>query len=227
MYLNTSDSNPTVHVYTQIIQTGTPGLIDLESDIREWRRLSTENNIPFFAFTIVREPVSFAKSYFNFFYIRCIFQWCETGDDGRRYNLMRARKKDFFRHLVPNRQCFFLRHASAVNGMKHHVYDDCPATTQGCKEVYDSMTENLDWVGITENLSQDTMPMLSFILTGSTDLAETISPQNKASEENLEYTLTDVNHEKARRYLKEDQKIYENVVQDFPSSMWQNLSLGR
>merc|ERR1712003_599433 len=66
---------------------------------------------------------------------------------------------------------------SAVEGMHPSFYDKCRVTRDECEGLYEKMKESLDWIGTTERLSFDTMPLLEYLL----DLGEAeISRRKKA-----------------------------------------------
>lgn len=136
------------------IHGGSPGLREILPLIKEWREISKANNKPFFAFTTVREPVSYAKSYFKQFHLNCTYDWCEQD----QFTI--ATEENLLMSTQPNRQCFLLNHASSVAGMKKRFYEKCKVTEDDCKDIFKAMEDNLDWIGTTENLSKDTIPLL-------------------------------------------------------------------
>jgi len=197
--------------------------MELEPYLKEWRELSKQHNASFFAFTLVREPLSFVESYYNFFYKNCRFRWCERDQNNENYQINDVVEEQFLEHLVPNRQCFLLRYISTVCGMQRQVYDDCAANEDDCDDVYNVMVDSLDWVGTTKNLNHDTLPMLSYMLTGSFQ-----------SENHLTSIISNVHHKKfsiwtnsTESFIKQvkdrnllDQQIYDNVEIHFLPSRW-------
>ena len=107
------------------VHGGSPGLEGLVPHIQVWRKLSWLHRKLFFAFTLVREPLQFAMSYFKYFHFKCRFRWCEL-DQYKRISeenlLLSTRKK------VGNQQCFLLKYASSVEGMHPSFYKKCKVT---------------------------------------------------------------------------------------------------
>ena len=81
--------------------------------IRQWRDTALRHNVPFFAFTLLRDPVAFHDSYFAFFHRKgCQQRWCEpmTYDEMSESHLLES--------LVPNKQCRALVSWSAGTQME-------------------------------------------------------------------------------------------------------------
>lgn len=158
------------------IHGGSPGLKDLSRYITKWRTHSqaNDNYRPFFAFTIVRDPTSHAMSYFNANHaIRCEFPLCEKELYGYghthtpREDTMDEKKEHLLRttRQTPNRQCFLFNHASNVEGIHPSFYQKCSVSEEDCNRVYSNiMRGTLDWVGTSENMSSELIPLLSYVL---------------------------------------------------------------
>lgn len=142
------------------IHGGLPGLDVIVRYIQKWRDQSAESGKPFFAFTLVREPIAFSVSYFKAFHVNCNWVWCEKFAKTSSYS-----PQALMDSLISNRQCFFLHYLSAVQGMKPHFYK-CARTRDQCIELYGRLANTLDWIGTTENLSYDTIPILQHLLYG-------------------------------------------------------------
>ncbi len=151
-----------VHDFTILweIHGGSPGLDIIAPYIEELRTVSNEHHKPFFAFTLVRDPLSYTKSYFKYFHIGCDSDWCEHDqyENGSEANLVSAAE------IHPNQQCFLLKHSSSIAGLHPSFYNKCQVTETQCEEVYDSMKRTFDWIGTTSKLSFDTIPLLCHML---------------------------------------------------------------
>jgi hypothetical protein len=77
-----------------------PTLVDLEPQLELWKDLTQQHNLGFFSFTVLREPVSFALSFFNFMHVNY-----NLGKKWQPLYSLEATQKDFLQSLVPNRQC--------------------------------------------------------------------------------------------------------------------------
>ena len=145
------------------IHGGPPGLQFFSEYFRHWRSLAQVHQRPFFTFTLVREPIAHATSYFKMFHVECRKPWCER----RQYN---SSLPDFLQSILPNRQCFMLRHISSIAGMDPSLYQDCSVSTSDCDEVWNTVNDCMDWIGTTDTLSNDTIPMLRNMLNGTRDV---------------------------------------------------------
>jgi len=196
------------------IHGGSPGLRELLPLIKEWREMSKSNNKPFFAFTTIREPVSYAKSYFKQFHLNCEHDWCEQDkyEDATEENLLMSTQL--------NRQCFLLNHASSVAGMKKRFYEKCKVTEDDCKDILKAMEDNLDWIGTTERLSKDTIPLLlrmfGFAYDDVSTKNKTIGRNEKVSEK-LPYEKS-LDESKVLALSPFDQAMYARIKSEYTLS---------
>lgn len=125
--------------------------------IRQWRDTALRHNVPFFAFTLLRDPVAFHDSYFSFFHRKgCQYRWCEpiTYDEMSESHLLES--------LVPNKQCELLYHGQLE--LKWNVTEDRTVTKRQCDTVEKLLRNDWDWVGTTEQVSTSTIPKLFQLL---------------------------------------------------------------
>jgi hypothetical protein len=111
-----------------------PTVLDMESQMQHWRSLSRQHGTALFVFTILREPTSFSLSFYNFFH---------KGMHGT------PSQRDLPRRSF-NRQC----HTLASPGHNKHI----------CATLYNRLYHLFDWVGITERLTEETLPLLQHLL---------------------------------------------------------------
>jgi len=186
---------------------GVPSLRNLVPFIQKWRRLSHEHEKRFFAFTVVRDPIPYSVSYFNMFHFKCTHNWCE------HEQYMNWTQDNLLKSLKPNRQCFFLTHLSSIAGMHPSFYDKCRVLKNDCKNIYNIMKDNLDWVGTTENLSFDTIPLLSRLLDYDYSTLENkkvaVKSKQELSRMKLNTTLG------IRAFTELDQELYDNVRESY------------
>uniref|UniRef100_A0A7S3PUK3 Sulfotransferase domain-containing protein n=1 Tax=Chaetoceros debilis TaxID=122233 RepID=A0A7S3PUK3_9STRA len=183
--------------------------------IQKWRKTSQVHGKPFFAFTIVRDPLPFAISYFKMYHHDCPHDWCEHDQ------FKDATVDNFVRSIIPNRQCFLLSHRSAVEGMDSSFYSKCKVTEKGCDDLYiQTMKENLDWIGRTEELSSETIPLLSYILSGDSSGGKLKKPNNLKIAPSLAFedALDEATTSKIISLSKYDQVIYDKVKEEYKLS---------
>jgi hypothetical protein len=144
-----------------------PGLPVLHEQMQKWRELATQNQVPFFAFTLLREPVSFSVSYFSHFRApKCRFAWCERD----LYNLT---EENLVLSTVPNQQCQILMRGQIENKKRIPSLPD--VSEKECREELVSYLQmDWDWVGTTEDLQRETLPILSELLLHNATVAETM-----------------------------------------------------
>lgn len=191
------------------IHGGPPGMDLLTSRIAKWRELSKAHGTPFFAFTLIREPTSYSISYFKFFYVDCLREklpFCERAD----YN---ATEKGLLEATVPNRQCFLFKHLSSIAGMDPSFYDQCSVTEEDCRNTYAALKESMDWIGTTEGLSTETIPLLLHTLFADDSKIDEFMVKNEkvANRSPFEESLQESTLEKLHAMNTHDQWIYDQV----------------
>ena len=90
----------------------------IDSHLLRWRKLSEAHDVPLFVFTLFREPVSYAVSFFNFFNV------LPKGSE---------KTEEAFKSTVQNRQCQTLARRKA--------------SPQVCANLYKTVLKYFDWVG--------------------------------------------------------------------------------
>lgn len=112
-----------------------PTVLEMQDQIALWRKLSRIHNTPLFIFTILREPISYSVSYFNFFHQEATTM--PTAEDLAR--------------TAFNRQCMTLGSSPTYN-------------KRICALLYKKFNTYFDWVGTTEKMSEETLPLLQHLL---------------------------------------------------------------
>lgn len=131
----TNKHNPNRTLFVEMHGMNAPTVLDMESHLQRWRYLSKLHGTPLFVFTLLREPVPYSLSYFNFFHQDSVRQSTQT-------DLLRA---SF------SRQCHTL---AAAPGHNKRI----------CALLYKKFYELFDWVGTTEKLTTQTLPLLQHLL---------------------------------------------------------------
>lgn len=196
-HLTEGDSTTTILV--EIHGTANPGLDVLGPHIRQWRTWSDEYNKPFFAFTLLREPLSFVSSYFRFLHVDC--NWCRK----RGIEQMEPTEESFNKaiQLYPNKQCAILLHSG-------ESYDP---TGKDCDEIYSYMIENFDWVGRTQSISNETQLILHKLAANEGGLKQKHLNPSKVLK--FEDSLNNKTLAAVAKLSKFDQKMYENLSKDY------------
>ena len=137
-----------------------PPYRQLSPKIREWKRTAQQNHVPFFVATLLREPMSMQISSFNYYYVA---PWKKLANDT---------VSDFLDTMLDHPQCNFL-----VNGgmffdnldRKHpNIRERRNALNrelekQHCNQVYELLLSDMDWVGTTERMKTETLPLFHYL----------------------------------------------------------------
>ena len=135
-----------------------PSLITICDQLQQWKATAKEQQIPFFAFTVVREPESFGISYFNYYHG---MRW-----EKRRFEFLprdELTNDNFRRTMHHNPQCLFLTRSEQAY-QKNFPTLRQNRTREECLEAYDCLRKTMDWIGTTERLQNETLPLLQYLL---------------------------------------------------------------
>jgi len=138
----------------------TPSLGRTFYQLTSWKKSFREKfGIPFFVFTIVREPISHLISAFNY---KCITQ--QNKCERLHKKSLRKNVDGLLRLAHENVQCFyFLRRWKTLN--EEFDKKDSPSLEE-CKSVYcDKMKNIFDWIGTLEKYNE-TIDVLEKVLYG-------------------------------------------------------------
>jgi hypothetical protein len=189
--------------------------LQVREDLLKWRAMAQVRNIPFFAFTVLREPLSFALSHFNYYYAS------RKGQDTRYFFVENPTEEDFLRLSLPNPQCLFCVHTEEAyyqsyreKGKPIHV------PIEGCAAVYDSFATELDWVGTMESLSDETFPIVEHVAHVKFHRS---TVRNKSHDKIRRENLKDSTIKYIRNITSFDLDMYQRAQADFPITMWSNL----
>lgn len=182
--------------HVQYPATRFPTLVDFTPMLVKWRTEAERRGVPFFAFTVLREPVSHAISYFNFFHVNS-----EMDQRWNPYRRMAPTRENFIQSYQGNRQCHLLD--TDANGVVVSpltaLRPDAAARSRAldprsqsnnvtvrqreCRyhTVRDALFSTMDWVGTTDSLQNETLPLLSLILANDTDIGKNQSSKKVAT----------------------------------------------
>lgn len=144
--------NSTILVF-EIHANDAPSFYRLRKRLQRWRETARRNEVPTFFFTVIRDPLSYAFSHFTFFHVQ------KRNPSFERCN---ATEENFLRLSLSNPQCQFLY--KGEGSLRAQNPKQLIIQPNECTEVQNHMWNLFDWVGTTERLSQDTLPMLAQIV---------------------------------------------------------------
>jgi len=187
---------------------GYPTILDLEPHLKRWRKLSSESGVPFFIFSLLRDPLAFSVSYFNQFNAHHhYYAWNPYPD------LVNATEENFVKTFVPNRQCLIL--ASSPTG----VPLDRPVSRHECLRVQQVLMNNFDWVGTTERMQTETLPLLLHLLSKDDYLSRLKLHNQSSKKRGLSLSLSGLSNETVALVKKGsglDQRLYDDMLEVFP-----------
>jgi hypothetical protein len=140
-------------LFYEVHATTAPSFFRLRNKLRRWRETALRHDVPVFFFTLLRDPTSYAFSHFNFFHVQRrnpTFEQCNATQDS------------FLRLTLYNPQCQFLFQGEP--SLRAQKPKNISVQKGDCQAVQDHMLQLFDWVGTTECLSNETLPLLSRIL---------------------------------------------------------------
>lgn len=194
-----------IHCF-ELHSAGAPAFLSILDQLDSWKRQCNQMNVPFFAFAVVREPISLAFSFFQFYH----------GGHHRKFQKYEtATEKDFLRHALPNPQCLFLTR-SELSYLPTRRNDTWDLSSSECNEAYEAISKYLDYVGSTSNLSNVTIPLLSKVI--GTPL-NTSYVENKSTRKNI--CKDQVSNEGigfVRRINSLDQTLYDRLLSRYSST---------
>jgi hypothetical protein len=203
-----------------------PSLLTLESKIQSWRQMAQAHHTGFMTFSLVREPISYQVSYFNFYMTEpCSF----PESSGHCYNLVPSTEANLAQRRRYNHQCqlYAIDHWKLFGD--NRPTGDIHVTPQECTQAYQSLQRSMDWVGITTNLSLDTWPLLAQILwhRQPSSVVLPLRTVNEASKpDRLSVSsLSNATRAALWEYSLLDNELYRNVTRDYiqiPLVKWAN-----
>lgn len=189
------------------------GLKTLSAQLDRWRKIAENKHRIFFAFTLVREPISFSTSYFKFYYRgHCDpnkHDFCES--DSHLYKDLT--EENIILSTRANRQCFFLNHKSAIEGTHASFYDKCKVSMDDCLDMYNIMRKSLDWIGTTENMSSETLRLMEELFQFKAAHLDSFRVMKKT--QNLSQLLSNRTISKLQSLNSYDQMMYDQVRKDY------------
>ena len=217
-------------VFFELHAGDAPSYLEFRTSLRQWRSKAALRHIPFFAFALVREPVSFVLSYFVYYH---------TAGHHRGFTYLEdPTEADFISATIANPQCLFLSRTEEAYREPpgcigdHHSSRNCGTkmrqnfTKAECEAVSASFSQDLDWVGTTERLSDETLKILRAVanLQSLNNIQRRRPPKrNESTKQVNETALSQSTYEWLHNNMTEwDRELYEHAQRDFSMSMWKN-----
>jgi len=298
-------SKPRKILFVEVHGMDNYNALELEPYLHYWRQQSKVTEIPFFAFTLLREAVSMQVSFFNFYYIhpgdfrfcnnplkpnldcskarqnfdrqrrdpigrphpiqlhgkykkiqerqdqgmeitgsqREILQYVESlggifGEQDRPkenhvngiQNVSHERLEEVLLQVsYSNPQCLFLARGERAYGddADQKMYRLHELRRTECQETYLSLQRTMDWIGRTDTLSTETLPLLTKIMFGKGELGKHM-PKANTSPQQGGYVKLDKCSAATRKGLERisqlDQELYHRASQDFTMDQWGNFT---
>jgi hypothetical protein len=204
-----------VEIHVEAPDASFPTLLDMRPQLLQWNKLARQNNVPMFSFTLVREPLSFAVSFFNMFHApKNRYSW-------NPFELLEPTEENLRLSLVQNRQCYIL--GIRGDGILLRGGSGSIPKPEHCRQVKYMLENDLDWVGTTERMQTETLPLLTHLLLGNSSVGTSMGAFRPSVEPRRALSMTNLTEE-TKRYIIEhsrlDQDIYEAVQRAEEHASW-------
>ena len=190
-----------------------PSYLAVRYQLHDWRARAQELGVPFFAFTMYREPVSFALSHFNYYHSRGY-------QNKAPFNYFpHPTEQDFLDTTLPSPQCLFMSRTELAyrSPANYQALRNGFSETE-CETSYQALLEDMDWVGVTERMVEETFPLLRHVAGVDFDFKE----RNRSKKRLSRVDLSEATIQHVREITAWDQRVYERVQKDFLIDMFVN-----
>lgn len=222
-----------VSMVDRLVQNGTHGQIvaiethdqnvppyhQLSHKIREWKRTAALHNVPLFVATLLRESVSMQISSFNYYYVA---SWKKLANDT---------VADFLDTLLDNPICSFLHNGGMFFDNLDRKHPEIRARRnklnnelqkQHCDLAYELLMADMDWVGTTDRLETETLPLFRYLFhRNNTAGAKGHANEMRQVRMHLDrLNESDVAH--VKHSAEWDQEWYHKAQEIFKFKMWRD-----
>jgi len=207
-----------------------PSFLSICEQVQYWKVTAQQNEIPFFAFTVLREPESFGISYFNYYH--------GVAHEKRRFEYLppdHLTNANFQRTMHNNPQCLFLARSEQAYQRNRPELRATNLTHGECQRSYSCLRGIMDWIGTTERLKNETIPLLTLLIDGhnTTTISRSVDANTLIAPDTTTVNTNNIRHEnqgpqlfgrynmtkESSEYLKAmtvwDQELYANVKRDY------------
>ena len=198
-----------------------PAYLKLSQRLVQWKQKAAERKIPTFYFTLLRQPNSLQVSAFNYYYLKEKRNGKSTANDT---------VPEFLATLLHHPVCHFLAKGGGFFAMIDNVRRDDVLQSMNenlreeeCHHVYRQLFEDMDWIGSTEHLLNETLPLLSYIAN------RTIAPHSEnKSPTRMSWSRLDKSEQgKVIESTRWDTVWYEKMREQFQFRHWQDAILAK
>jgi hypothetical protein len=212
-YLSTTTKRKRPILFLEVHGRDAPHLLELQATLLKWKRVATKNQIPTFFFTILREPMPYAMSYFNFFHVQR-----PKKTSNKDFPQVAPTEANLLDVTLYNPQCQFL--ARGEYSLRQSVKQQ--PSLEECQHVQKALVETMDWVGTTEGMNVETLVLLKQMLKkDEKDFApERVSSKTRNESLSLEQ-LTPSAISTLESLSTLDATLYDTMRQKFLFSMWE------
>ncbi|CAB9522044.1 expressed unknown protein [Seminavis robusta] len=210
-----TDNQEVVFIEFHALERNCPTFLHLsQNELPRWKNLANEHNVPFFSFTILREPVAMAISFFNYYH--------GIPQNPKGFGIYCI--EDIFAHAtIANPQCLFMaRNEDAYTKTGKDLRDSL--TRDDCRQAYKSILHLFDWVGTTDRLGNETLLLLRRLFQSNQSTQRLIRNLNKTANTaglSAPIHLRDLNGttiQYIRRMTSWDQELYDAAKKgEFPA----------
>jgi len=127
-----------------------------------------------------------------------------------------------------NPQCLFLARGERTfgdEGEAPELRDRVPLTRKDCQETYMSLQRTMDWIGRTDTLDTETLPLLTHIMFGKPNLGKQVPKVNVSPTQGgyvKRSKITDATQKTLERVSQLDQELYHRAMQDYTLDQFVN-----
>ena len=221
-----TDAGQVVFIEYHALDRNCPTFLQLSRTILpEWKRLAEQHNVPFFLFGIVREPVSMAVSFFNFYH--------GIEQNPKRFDFIageNATEDVFLQSTIANPQSLFLaRNEDAYTKTGQDLRDSF--TWEEYQQAYAGLVDLFDWVGTTDKIRNETLPLLRDLFSANIHTKRLIRNLNKTANPSSSAirraALSDAALDDIRSKTSWDQELYNNIQREFSLDEWAHSNVER
>jgi hypothetical protein len=200
-----------------------PSFVDLVQDgsLARWRQNARDSHTPFFTFTLLREPISWALSAY---FMMCIKQRICLPNNNNSERIPNATSlQDLQRLAQPNPQCTFLLRGGLP--YHHRQQNWTPPVHSQCEgDLWQHFLQHMDWVGWLQHgtNSSTTMTLLDRILGFDIPLhsANVEQHEDKLGLQDIAHTPTELH---LRKISALDSELYRRVQAFYTMDLWESL----
>lgn len=153
-------SDPTFSKFMFLeIHGGRPSAVDYRQQIDTFRQSAHKANKTVFVFSILREPVSFSVSYFNYFHFHAL-----RNEASSIFNeSIKESTESTFRSAFPEWSNFQTKWLSSTTHQDE--WTGVPPFNQSfASHLYEEVLGSVDWIGTTDQLCSQTIPILASVI---------------------------------------------------------------